>query len=111
MKEKKEQTNSKKYLPNQSMLFLKGLIGGYLVYLAYDIISTEILAEARIGIIVAAGLFVLAGIVLVITTVRTFIRGEYVGGKADITEEEYEEENNQHINFDDVNDNDSERMQ
>lgn len=110
MKEQNKQINSKKYLPNQSMLFLKGVIGAYLVYLGYDIVSTEILSEARIGIMIVAGLFVIAGITLVVTTVRSFIRGEYVGGRADNTEEEYEEENNQHINHDNVNDNDFKRM-
>ena len=56
-------------------------------------------------------LFVIAGIVLVIMTIRSFIRGEYVGGKADFTEDEYGEENNQPIINDDVGDNSSERMQ
>lgn len=101
----------KKYLPNQSMLAIKAVLGGYLVYLAYDVMSTEILMGPRVGIALFCILFVVAGIILVITTIRSFIRGEYVGGKADNTEEEYEEENTQHINYDNVNDNDSERMQ
>ena len=35
--------NKKSYLPNQSMLAIKAVLGGYLVYLAYDVMSTEIL--------------------------------------------------------------------
>ncbi len=101
----------KKYLPNQSMLAIKAILGGYLVYLAYDVMSTEILTGPRVSITLFCILFVIAGIVLVVTTVRSFIRGEYVGGKADNTEEEYEEENTKHIIDDDVNDNGSERMQ
>lgn len=104
-KEKKE-----KYLPNQSMLAIKGVLGGYLVYLAYDIMSTEILTGPRIGITLFCILFVMAGIFLVITTVRSFIKGEYIGGKADVTEDEYEEENNQPIIDDDAVNNGSDRM-
>ena len=100
----------KKYLPNQSMLAIKAVLGGYLVYLAYDVMSTEILMGPRVGVTLFCILFVIAGIVLVITTIRSFIRGEYIGGKADFTEDEYEKENNQPIIDDDANDNSSERM-
>lgn len=100
----------KKYLPNQSMLAIKAVLGGYLVYLAYDVMSTEILTGPRLGITLFCILFVIAGIVLVITTVRSFIKGEYIGGKADFTEDEYEKENNQPIIDDDANNNGSERM-
>ncbi len=100
----------KKYLPNQSMLAIKAVLGGYLVYLAYDVMSTEILMGPRVGISLFCILFVVAGIILVITTIRSFIRGEYIGGKADFTEDEYEEENNQPVIDVDANDNGSERM-
>ena len=100
----------KKYLPNQSMLAIKAVLGGYLVYLAYDIMSTEILTRPRIGITLFCVLFVIAGIFLVITTIRSFIKGEYIGGKADFTEDEYGEENNQPIIDDNDGDNSSERM-
>ncbi len=102
--------NKKSYLPNQSMLAIKAVLGGYLVYLAYDVMSTEMLAGPRIGITLFCILFVVAGIVLLFTTIRSFIRGEYVGGKADFTEDEYEEENNQSVIDDNANDNGSERM-
>ena len=105
-----KENKSRKYLPNQSMLAIKVILGGYLVYLAYDIMSTEIYAGPRIGIVLFCILFVVAGIFLIITTARSFIRGEYIGGKADIMEDEYEEENNQPVNDDNTNDNHSERM-
>jgi len=101
---------SKRYLPTQSMLSIRVVVGVYLIYLAYDIANTEALTVSRIGIILFCILFVIAGIVLVITTVRSFIRGEYIGGKADFTEDEYEKENNQPIIDDDANNNGSERM-
>ena len=102
--------NKKSYLPNQSMLAIKAVLGGYLVYLAYDVMSTEILTGPRIGITLFCILFVIAGVMLLFSTIRSFIRGEYVGGKADFTEDEYEEENNQPVIDDNANDNGSERM-
>lgn len=102
--------NKKSYLPNQSMLAIKVVLGGYLVYLAYDVMSTEILSGPRIGITLFCILFVIAGIMLLFTTIRSFIRGEYVGGKADFTEDEDEEENSQPVIDANVNDNGSERM-
>lgn len=102
--------NKKSYLPNQSMLAIKAVLGGYLVYLAYDVMSTEILTGPRIGITLFCILFVIAGVMLLFSTIRSFIRGEYVGGKADFTEDENEEENNQPVIDDNANDNGSERM-
>lgn len=102
--------NKKSYLPNQSMLAIKAVLGGYLVYLAYDVMSTEILTGPRIGITLFCILFVIAGVMLLFSTIRSFIRGDYVGGKADFTEDEYEEENNQPVIDDNANDNGSERM-
>lgn len=103
--------DKKKYLPNQSMLAIKAVLGGYLVYLAYDVMSTEILMGPRVGITLFCVLFVVAGIFLVFTTIRSFIKGEYIGGKADFTEDGYEEEDNQSIIDDNAVDGDSERMQ
>ena len=101
---------TKPHLPTQSMLSIRAVVGVYLIYLAYDIANTEAMTVSRIGIILFCILFVIAGIVLVIMTIRSFIRGEYVGGKADFTEEEHEEEDNQLIIDDDTGDNSSERM-
>ena len=102
--------NKKSYLPNQSRLAIRAVLGGYLVYLAYDVMSTEILTGPRIGITLFCILFVIAGVMLLFSTIRSFIRGEYVGGKADFTEDVYEEENNQPVIDDNANDNGSERM-
>jgi len=109
MNDKKDK-RTKNSLPNQSMLAIRAVVGGYLVYLAYDIFSTESPTVPRVGIILFCILFIVAGIVLVITTLRSFIKGEYIGGKADFTEDEYEEEINQPIIDDNANDNDSGRM-
>lgn len=101
---------TKNSLPNQSMLAIRAVVGGYLIYLAYDILSTESVTAPRIGMILFCILFVVAGIVLITTTLRSFVKGEYIGGKADYTEDENEEEINQPIIDDNADDNGSERV-
>jgi len=102
---------AKNPLPNQGMLAIRAIVGGYLVYLAYDILSTESTTVPRIGILLFCILFVIAGSALVVMTIRSFVKGEYIGGKADFTEDEDDEEINQPIIDDNANDNDPERMQ
>jgi hypothetical protein len=109
MNEQKEKKQNK-YLPNQSMLAIRVVLGGYLVYLAYDIISLEMLTVLRIEVILLAMLFGVAGLILVIITLRSFIKGEYIGGKADITEEEDEQEIMQPVIDNSTDDNNINRM-
>ena len=90
-KDSDNQKKTGKVLPNQTMLFLRGFIGGYLVYLAYELIRDEGPVSPRPVIIIFAILFVLAGGCLVAWVIRSFFRGEYIGGKADICIEEEEE--------------------
>ena len=107
----KRSNKKQQYLQSQSMLIIKAFLGGYLLYLAYDVISTEVLMETRMGIVLLCILFVVAGIVLVVMSVRSLIRGEYIGGKEDLTEEGYEEKDHQSFGDDDANNISSERMQ
>lgn len=90
--ENKKKDTNKTVLPNQAMLFLRGLIGFYLIYLAYELIRDESRVAPRPVIIICAILFIIAGAVLVVYIIRSWIRGEYIGGKADTSvDEEYEE--------------------
>ena len=90
-KNKKEDTN-KTVLPNQAMLFLRGFIGFYLIYLAYELIRDESKVAPRPLIIICSVLFVVAGVFMVVWIIRSWIRGEYIGGKADVSvDEEYVE--------------------
>ena len=89
----KKQDNQKQVLPNQAMLFLRGFIGCYLIYLAYELIRDESKAAPRMIVIIFSIIFVIAGIFMLVWIIRSWIRGEYVGGKADNSvDEEYEEE-------------------
>ena len=53
---KKEKTK-KSVLPNQAMLVLRGLIGFYLMYLAYDLICDESMVTPRPIIIIFSVIF------------------------------------------------------
>lgn len=76
-----------KQLPTQMMLMIRGFLGLYLLYLAVDLIKNESMVNPRMIIIICSVLFVISGIILFILSARSFLRGEYVGGKADIEED------------------------
>ena len=50
--ENKKKDTNKTVLPNQAMLFLRGLIGFYLIYLAYELIRDESRVAPRPVIII-----------------------------------------------------------
>ena len=59
---------------NQTRMFLRLLGGGYLVYLAYDLIKTS---EGQAKFIAAAVLFGLVGGALFIHSLLTLVRSDY----------------------------------
>ena len=109
----KEQNNQKQVLPNQAMLFLRGFIGFYLIYLAYGLIRDESKVAPRMVVIIFSIIFVIAGIFMLVWIIRSWIRGEYVGGKADTTvdeeyteyEEDFEDETAESIGIEKTSDN------
>lgn len=80
--------NKQSYLPSQTMLLIRMVLGGYLLFLAYDIVGTELLSGRRVVIIALCVIFVISGIILTSISIRSLIKGEYIGGKEDSTEEE-----------------------
>jgi len=102
-KEKKSQEKNKQVLPNQGMLFLRGTVGVYLMYLAYDLLRDESKTAPRMTIIIFSIIFAVAGAVIVFGIVRTWIRGEYIGGKADTSEDEEYIEYEESLTEDDIN--------
>lgn len=90
MSEKNEK--GQRTLPTQIMLTLRGFIGFYLLYLAVGLIRDESRVAPRMLIIVCAVIFAAAGIFMLVWIMRSFIRGEYVGGKADISDETEDKE-------------------
>ena len=86
-----KETNKKTQHPTQIMLALRGFIGFYLLYLAVELIQDESYIAPRALVITCSVLFALVGVFMLVWIMRSFIRGEYVGGKADIQEEITEE--------------------
>ena len=87
----KEANEKTRQFPTQIMLALRGFIGFYLLYLAVELIKDESYIAPRALVIFCSILFVVAGIFMLVWIMRSFIKGEYVGGKADIQEEITEE--------------------
>lgn len=87
----KEKNNNTKQYPSQIMLALRGFIGFYLLYLSVELIKDESYIAPRALVVVCSVLFFAAGIFMLVWIMRSFIKGEYVGGKADIQEENKEE--------------------
>ena len=83
----KETNDNTKQLPTQIMLALRGFIGFYLLYLAAQLMKDESYVAPRVLVIVCSILFSVVGVFMLVWIMRSFIKGEYVGGKADIQEE------------------------
>lgn len=87
-----KETNEKaRQLPTQVMLALRGFIGFYLLYLSVELIKDESYIAPRALVIICSVLFAVVGVFMLVWIMRSFIKGEYVGGKADIQEEITEE--------------------
>jgi len=76
-----EETRKKSY-PTQTVLTIRAIVGGYVFYLAYQIVTSG--DEVTGPMWAAIGLFFVAGAALVIMSVKHFICGEYEGGKKDV---------------------------
>ena len=77
----KESKGGKSY-PTQTLLAIRALVGGYVLYLAYGLFtSKDELTPLMWG---AAILFIVAGVALVVLSIKHFVCGEYEGGKRDI---------------------------
>ena len=76
-----EPERAKNY-PTQAVLTIRAIVGAYVLYLAYQIITSD--NEVTPLMWAAVGLFIVAGSGLVIMSVKHFICGEYEGGKKDV---------------------------
>lgn len=68
--------------PTQLVLTIRTIVGAYVIYLAYQVITSG--NELSVPMWAAVILFIVAGSALVIMSVKHFICGEYEGGKKDI---------------------------
>lgn len=77
-----ETSAEKKNYPTQVVLTIRTIVGAYVIYLAYQIITSD--SEVTPLMWAAVALFIVAGAGLVIMSVKHFIMGEYEGGKKDV---------------------------
>lgn len=68
--------------PTQLALAIRAIVGGYVLYLAYQLMTSE--NELTTLMWIFAGVFVIAGSGLVIMSIKHFLCGEYEGGKKDV---------------------------
>ena len=81
VKEEEQTPEKHNNFPTQAVLTIRAIVGIYVVYLAYQIITSD--SEITPWMWGAVGLFIVAGTGLVVMSVKRFICGEYVGGKKD----------------------------
>ncbi|MCR5301180.1 MAG: hypothetical protein K6E49_01940 [Lachnospiraceae bacterium] len=77
-----DETGEKRSFPTQVVLTIRTIVGAYVIYLAYQIITSD--EEVTPWMWAAVVLFIVAGAALVIMSVKHFIMGEYEGGKKDV---------------------------
>ena len=84
--------DKKKTLVPKSTLVIRLIAGGYLIYLAYELLmglSAATADNAPLGLSIgAAAVFVICGLVLVFFSGRDFLRGNFQGGIMDVPEDE-----------------------
>ena len=68
--------------PTQAALTIRGIVGAYVIYLAYQLMTSK--DELTVIMYAAVGLFIVAGSGLIIMSIKRFISGEYEGGKKDV---------------------------
>ena len=93
MSDRKEKRKKRGALPTQMGLMLRTVAGLYLLYLAYSIYNGagNVEGAEQIAFIAAIGIFVIAGAVVVVASLRALQRGEYEGGASDHRKEMGEE--------------------
>ena len=73
---------NKNNFPTQAVLTIRAIVGIYVLYLAYQIITSD--SEKTPFMWVAVGIFIIAGIGLTAMSIKHFVCGEYQGGKKDL---------------------------
>lgn len=93
--DKKEmQESKKKGLPTQTGLCIRMIASLYLLYLSYDLFQTRDASSMPFGVLcVILAVFVLCSIFIIAHAIYLYVTGRYVGGKADVDEEDAEDDN------------------
>ena len=78
---KKEKSN----LPTQTMLGIRIIVAGYILYLSYDLFKTREVSTMPFWVLVTfLVLFVICSVFIIVHSIYLYAKGMYVGGKADV---------------------------
>lgn len=84
------ENRKKKVLVPKSTLIIRLIAGGYLIYLAYELLmglNSNTGEGAPLGVAIAATVvFAICGLILVIFSGRDFLKGNFQGGIKDVSE-------------------------
>ena len=84
---KKEKKSSR--FPTQTGLCIRVIAAVYLLYLSYDLYKTREASTIPYGALIAIlALFVICSIYFIANSIYLYVKGMYVGGKADVEEAE-----------------------
>ena len=82
-----DKTVNESRFPTQTMLLIRVFVAGYLLYLSYDLFVTRESSSIKLWqLILILTLFIVCSIYILITSIFMLVRGQYVGGKADVEE-------------------------
>ena len=80
----KKDDNSSNQLPTSLMLMMRIIVGLYLAYLAYSLYGEKGPSEIpRTGLLIIAGVFLVAGGIIIFFAVRDLLSGNFQGGSKD----------------------------
>ena len=80
--QEEQEISEKSAYPTQTLLAIRAIVGGYVIYLAYQLVTSG--DKMSIPIWAAVVVFIIAGAALIVLSVKHFICGEYEGGKKDV---------------------------
>lgn len=89
----KEAPNKKvNNLPTQTVLIIRAVVGAYLLYVAYQLLTSKDSSMERWTVLIFVVVFALFGVFVIGFTIYIYAKGLYVGGKADIEIEDAPDE-------------------
>lgn len=87
-----EPGNSQRRLPTQFMLLAKALIGGYLIYMAWQLFQNILGGKESQPVFLGCFLilFAIAGAGIMVSSLKDLLQGRYAGGRLDVIPDEEE---------------------
>lgn len=71
-------------LPTQTVLIIRAVVGAYLLYVAYQLLTSKDSSMERWAVLIFVAVFTLFGVFVIGFSIYLYAKGLYVGGKADV---------------------------